>query len=1024
MNLTPEQSLAVNLEGKNIIVSAGAGSGKTAVLSERVIRKLKDGIDIRNILMLTFTNEAAGEMADRIRKKIKKAGLKEQLEYLDQAYITTFDAFALNLVKKYHYVLNMSKDISIIDASIINLKRKEFLEEIFEEFYESKNELFLKLIEDFTNRDDELIKNAVLSINRLLDLKYDKYDYLNNYVINYYSDEYINNSFDEYFKYVKTLSDTLESKILEIESYMDSSSYEKIYNSVSNLFNPKSYNDLYKYKDCTLGKFTKLDEEGISLKEEIQNTYKTISDLIFYSEDELKSAYLSTKDYIKVIIEIIYKLDDKINAFKKEFYAYEFTDIAKMAIKIVEENESIREELKSKFNEIMIDEYQDTSDLQENFIKYIENNNVYMVGDIKQSIYRFRNANPLIFKNKYDKYSNHDGGIKIDLLKNFRSREEVLFNINEIFARLMTKELGGINYKESHAMIFGNTSYVTHGLNNNNNYMDIYTYNNEDKKYSNDEIEAFIIANDIKKKISDNYEVYDFDLGKNRKANYNDFCIILDRGSKMNLFKKVFEYFNIPMEIYKDSNLMEENDIYIIKNIINLCFSIKNEVYDKKFRYYFTSVARSYVGGLNDAEIFNDLENNGIFRSEVFRICKEISKEIDLLTPNMLLKRIIDDFSFYEKFILVGNVDAGIKRMNYLLELSLNIENLGFTCEDFSKYLEDLATSNSEIKYKEAKSSSVSVKMMNIHKSKGLEFPICYFTGFPKTFNLSDLKNKFMFDNKYGIITPYYKDGIGEVFIKQLVKNEYYLNEVAEKVRLFYVALTRSKEKIIMVMPEVKDKTRACEEIDFLEGLSFRSFYNFLESIYGNIEKYVTSINLNNIGLSKEYEFSKVISRNLESKKEEMVIYDDEVLYEEVEKKHASKTIKSILTKEEAKTLEFGTYMHEIFELTDFKNIETDNKYINKLLDSFDFKNAEIYQELEFIFIKDDIKYHGIIDLMLEYSDKIYIVDYKLKNIDDENYIKQLSVYYDYVKSISDKEVNLFLYSIIDNKVKKIEVMA
>ena len=140
-------------------------------------------------------------------------------------------------------------------------------------------------------------------------------------------------------------------------------------------------------------------------------------------------------------------------------------------------------------------------------------------------------------------------------------------------------------------------------------------------------------------------------------------------------------------------------------------------------------------------------------------------------------------------------------------------------------------------------------------------------------FNLSDLKNKFMFDNKYGIITPYYKDGIGEVFIKQLVKNEYYLNEVAEKIRLFYVALTRAKEKIIMVMPEVDDKTKSCEEVDFLEGLSFRSFYNFLESIYGNIAKYVTSINLNNIGLSKEYEFSKAISRNLESSKEEMVIY-------------------------------------------------------------------------------------------------------------------------------------------------------
>ena len=150
MNLTKEQQLAVDLEGSNIIVSAGAGSGKTAVLSERVIRKLKDGVDIRDILILTFTNEAAGEMSTRIRKKMKKAGLDEQLVFLDQAYIMTFDAFALNLVKKYHYILNMSKDISIIDASIIDLKKKKFLEEIFLSLYEEKNSNFLEMINNFT----------------------------------------------------------------------------------------------------------------------------------------------------------------------------------------------------------------------------------------------------------------------------------------------------------------------------------------------------------------------------------------------------------------------------------------------------------------------------------------------------------------------------------------------------------------------------------------------------------------------------------------------------------------------------------------------------------------------------------------------------------------------------------------------------------------------------------------------------------------------------------------------------------
>ena len=171
--------------------------------------------------------------------------------------------------------------------------------------------------------------------------------------------------------------------------------------------------------------------------------------------------------------------------------------------------------------------------------------------------------------------------------------------------------------------------------------MDILEYHNEDKKFSNDEIEMFIIADDIKKKVESNYQVYDFDLEKNRDITYNDFCIILDRGSKMNLFKKVFEYFNIPMQIYKDSNLMDADDIYIIKNIINLIIAIKNGVFDKKLKYYFTSVARSYVGNLNDNEIFKCFEENKIFKTDVYQICQNISRDLDSLTINMLLKRII-----------------------------------------------------------------------------------------------------------------------------------------------------------------------------------------------------------------------------------------------------------------------------------------------------------------------------------------------------------------------------------------------
>ena len=1021
MNLTPEQQLAVDLEETNIIVSAGAGSGKTAVLSERVIRKLKDGVDIRNILMLTFTNEAAGEMANRIRKKIKKAGLTSQLEYLDQAYITTFDAFALSLVKKYHYVLNIDKDIDIIDSSIIDLKRNEFLEEIFLRLYEAKDEKFLKLIGDFTTRDDEVIKKAILSINKNLDLKYDKEDYINNYVDRFYNKEYIDKIFIEYFNYLKKITLELEDSVLMLENFMNSSNYENIYNSLSKLFRPNDYYDLYKNNNITLPRFTKLDSSGISVKENIQELFKELSELIIYSEDELKDNYFCTKDSVEVILKIIKMLDEKIDLYKKEHNSYEFTDIAKMAISIVKDNEDIRLELKDKFNEIMIDEYQDTNDLQETFIKLLENDNVYMVGDIKQSIYRFRNANPLIFKDKYDRYSINNGGKKIDLLKNFRSREEVLYNINEIFAPLMTQDIGGINYKESHAMVYGNKAYIEKGANDYNNYLDILTYNNEDKKYTNDEIEAFIIAKDIKKKIEEKYLVFDFDKECNRDVTYNDFCIILDRGSKMSLFKKVFEYLDIPMEVYKDNNLIEENDIFIIKNIIGLILSIKDGIYNKNLKYYFTSVARSYIGNLCDNEIFKCFEENKIFKTDIYNKCYEISKDIDIMTPNILLKRIIKDFDFYDKFILVGNVDAAIKRINYLLELSKNVENLGFSIIDFSNYLNEMIDSDQEIKYKEGKSNSISVKIMNIHKSKGLEFPICYFAGFPKTFNISDLKNKFMFDNKYGILTPFYKEGIGETFVKTLVKNSYYLNEVAEKIRLFYVALTRAKEKMIMVMPNIEDKKYVKDEISFMDGIKFRSFYDFIKSISGNLAKYMISVDLNNVGVTKDYEFSKSLSKNMVNNEESnMLFIEDEIPFIEIEKKHASKTIKEILSVSDEKTLEFGTKIHELLELTDFKNANTDNKYVNHLLNTFDFKSAKIYQELEFSYELDDVLYHGIIDLMLEYEDKILIVDYKLKNIDDENYIKQLNVYYNYVKCISDKEVHMYLYSIIDNITKEI----
>ena len=1022
MNWTKEQQLAINREGCNLIVSAGAGSGKTAVLSERVLRKLQEGVDIRNILILTFTNEAAGEMKERIRKKIKQANLKDQLSFLDAAYITTFDAYAFSLVKKYHYLFNLDANLSIIDSSVINLEKKRILDDIVMNLYNTKDPCYLKLVRDFTSRDDASIKDAILIISNTLDLRYDKFDYLKHYVKDFYSDEYIDEIFNEYFLYLKNLTLLIEEDYYALEGYLNDLQREKCYDALSKIFNPRNYNDLYSHK-VTLPQFRGLDEEAAPLKETLKEHVKELDELTIYSEEELKSQLKSTKEYVEAIISIILQLDEKIKKYKQEHNAFEFSDIAKMAIKLVKEHEDIKDELKNTYQEIMIDEYQDTNDLQEIFISQIENNNVYMVGDIKQSIYRFRNANPNIFREKYEHYKKHEGGEKIDLLENFRSRREVLTNINEIFNLIMIPDLGGVDYQDNHAMVNGNKAYVEKGSSNQNYNLEILKYQNADKKFSNSEIEIFTIAQDIKEKIANGYLVYDFKLGANRRATYKDFCIILDRGTEMARYKKIFETFNIPMEIYKDSNLTEEEDIFVIRSIIRLILAIKQESNDTNMRYYFVSVARSYVGGMSDEEIIEALDNNSFYQTEVYEHARNIALNLDNLTPNMLLEQILLEFDFYQKLITVGNVKDAIIRFDYLLDLANSMEDLGFTILDFLEYLNNMIDTKTEIRYKEAKADSDAVKIMNIHKSKGLEFPVCYFAGLYQSFNLRDLQSRFMVDPTYGILTPFYQDGIGTLFTKQLIKNKYLEEEIAEKIRLFYVALTRAKEKMIMVLPEFKVVSKIRKRATYLTEMKYRSFYDFLSSMALNLKDYMRVIDVNTLGLSKDYEYGlRKVSPTIKSD-EVMEIHQILTDKSVVNTTHASKTVSNLIRYEEARTMAYGTKIHEMLEDTDFRVKNTHNKYVKQILDTFDFDNASIYQEFEFIFIHDGVEYHGIIDLMLEYDDEIKIIDYKLKNIDDQAYVKQLNVYYEYIRSVSEKKITLYLYSIMDNKLQEVEVI-
>lgn len=1016
---TKEQMDAIYESGKNIIVSAGAGSGKTAVLTERVVEKLKTGIKINELLILTFTNAAASEMKDRIRKKINENdSIKDNLDYLESSYITTFDSFSLSLVKKYHYLLGLSKNIGIVDNSVISVKKEEVLDEVFNYFYEVKDKNFLKMIDDFCVKNDTGLKNDIRNIINVLNNYPDLDDYLDSYISVYFSDNKLNEYINKYMKILYNVIDEINTNLYYMESECNSVSalyYSMCEIALERLIKSKSYEDIKNNTNVILPRRPKGSDEVKIYKDNITKCINKLKDYTIY--DSVSSIYQSiksTKGYVESIINIVRLYNKKLKEYKDEYAIYEFIDIELMCIKLLKDNKDILDEVKSNYKEICVDEYQDTNDIQEAFINLIQNNNLYMVGDIKQSIYGFRNANPSIFKNKYDNYKNNFGGMKIDLIKNFRSRSNVLSGINTIFDVVMDDEIGGADYKNGHEMVFGNSTY-TDNINELQSYeTDIISYNNTLDKFNNEEVEAFIIADDIKNKIKSEYKVIDKESGVLRNISYSDFCIIMDRGSSFGLYKKIFEYLGIPLVIYEDKTLNQDNELLIISNIINLIIKIYDNEFDKSFKYSFMSVLRSYLFNYDDNRIFNIIKNNDYKNNELYLLCLNISKDLQILSNSLLVLRIIKDFKIYEMSITTGGVDNVIKICDNIVNISNNLSLMGYSVKDFRDYLDKIANSKYEIKYKEDVNNTNGVKIMNVHKSKGLEFPVCYFSGLYKKFNDSDIKNKFLVSKDLGIITPYFKEGVLETVLKDIYKYEYKINDISEKIRLFYVALTRSKEKIILV----------CHYRDLdnyiMDKRKYQSFLDILESAKNKFKDNTYEVNLNKLNISKDYLFNKInFNNNLDNKYVKINRNVNVINYEFEEDKKASKVISKLLSKDDNKKLEYGTNIHEMLRMSDFLN--SDNSIINNICKILNINSeCKLYKEHEFIYYKDNIKYHGIIDLIIVSDKDVKIVDYKLKDTTDDNYKKQVKIYYDYLESLGFKNIKMYLYSIILNELKEI----
>ena len=1021
---TEEQMLAIVKGNTNIIVSAGAGSGKTAVLTQRVITNLKKGMHINELLILTFTNNAAMEMKTRIKKAIlEDEEIKNEAKLTDSADITTFDAYVLSLVKKYHYLLNLDSDITLIDSSIIKKKKKDFIEEIFDELFTQKNEKFIKFVTDFGTKNARQIKKTILNLDYSFDLITKKEDYLNNYIESYYNKNNLDNLFHQFENTLLKRVESIKNLLLNLSFEVDSDYYDKIYKTLEPLLKSSNYQEIRSNLDFKLSPLRNASDKAKYYKEQISKIIKDLKSLTEFHEQVLKDDLLKTKEYAEVIIEILLKLTQKVNAYKFEYQVFEFNDISKFALEILDKNEDIRNELKNYYKEIMIDEYQDTSDVQEQFIKYIENNNVYMVGDIKQSIYRFRNANPDIFKIKYDAYKEGKNGFKIDLNKNFRSRGEVLDSINQIFNHIMDDNIGNANYIKEHQLIFGNNTFIEEGNNNYNNNLEIYNYL-PDPNFTKEEMEAFIIANDIKKKVTSNYEVFDKTL---RPCKYSDFCILIDRTTAFDTYKKIFDFLNVPINIYKDDNIMISDETSLINNIIKFIINIKNNKFNETSRFCFASIARSYLYQLDDQTIYDTISQNKINESEIYEIAYNISKNLDSLSNEEIIKKIIYDYKFYDKMIIAGNLNYRSIILDNLINKFKELNKVNMTIYEVNDYLDSLINDEESIKIPALLNKNDSVTITNIHKSKGLEYKICYFPSLHKEFNLMDLNNRIIFNTKFGLILPNYDNGFKSTFVNFLNKETYIKDEISERIRLFYVALTRAKEKMIMVTNLIQNDNCTTDEngiIDYLTRINYRSYKDILESVYPYIHKYIENIDLPEINIG--YKYSQKNNINIDTEDNHKIIVNEkEYISELINEEHYSKSENKLITPTEVSNMEYGTHMHYILENTDFKNPDyslltnEEQEIIQELLNNqimSNIKDANIYHEYEFIYENNKQIKTGIIDLMLEYPDHIDIIDYKLKNTNDPAYLKQLNGYKEYIENKNNKPTYIYLYSLLNKE--------
>lgn len=878
---TEEQEKVITLRDRNILVSAAAGSGKTAVLVQRILSKIMDPkrpVDIDRLLIMTFTRAAAGEMKERISNAIDQAlyenpdneHLQKQATLIHNAQITTIDGFCSYIIRNYFHMVDLDPGYRTAEEGELKLLKEDVMKDLLEEAYEKADPKFLSLVECYASgkSDDEIREMVYKLYNAAMSHPFPE-EWLEE-CLNVYQVENIEDL--RKTNWICLLWETLDEKVIQAEALAESARrlceepdgpyiYEEAladdlnfwreirrlkdtrdYDKVAETLAGHTFANLSAKRDSSIDPFKK--EQAKELRDEEKEICKELSTKFFNQKEEILLELIAcAREPLEGLTELTRQFKEAFSRKKREKNLLDFTDMEHFALRILVEKvdeelipTQAARELSEKYEEVMVDEYQDSNFVQELITTMVsgwvsKRKNIFMVGDVKQSIYRFRLARPELFMEKYHSYSLEDSEEqRIDLHKNFRSRAEVLNSVNYIFRQIMGEDLGGITYDDDNALYPGASFPEGEDPEFVRTEVLIVEKDGEEAQDEQEqknarEMEALTIAQRIHRMIGKD-RILDKETGEYREIRYGDIVILLRSATGWSeTFSQVLSSRGIPVYSASRTGYFSAQEVVTLLNYLRVC---DNPLQDIPL----TGVLHSPIVGCTAQELAmlrSECPDGRVYDS----ICAYVEKAEEISEENVEKLRLVQKLKLFlsqltkfrdmaaytpiHELILYILKDTGYGRyaraipggaqrganLHMLVEKAMDYEKTSYRgLFNFIRYIEKLQ--KYEVDFGEvnlADAGSGAVQIMTIHKSKGLEFPVVFAAGMGKQFNFQDINAKFLIHPELGFgvdaIFPE-KRLIVSAMQKQIIRRELKRESLGEELRVLYVALTRAKEKLII----------------------------------------------------------------------------------------------------------------------------------------------------------------------------------------------------------------------------------